>query len=769
MNDSATKIHASFWGADDYLQSPRPVRALNLHLTTYCNLECAECSSSNPRIRYPEHYDTDYLRNAAKFLKDLELVTITGGEPTLNPQFPEIVPKLKEWFKCRYLALETNGAKIVENQTVLEHFDDVLVSHYPENTPEVSFLADLNLGSRPDGPTIHVTKARRAYDPQPCARANFATYVYGRLYPCTYIPEGCENIGIPLTRNWREEIQAVPLPCASCCFANEGACGSEQEIPPLAITGAIVAKQLTSEQSENLDFVSPPWRLPPPPQDNLRIYGLDLDSWMADHAQIVYAPEMSMHQLLIMVESHHPADQYPIDLNFENEAGDIKLCHQIRHPGVIGVKVKIRDFVDKPSDRIIAMRCSSVHWEATGRADASVRKLGLRIRSLRYAVSSRKTDKAPLLNEHQKLLGILNQQITDKEKQISAMKVEIDRLRSRNLTRLLTPSEVLGRKITTILARSIANPFWPVQAVVSLLRPHWQKMRVKFFPRPGDLIQYSPRPLNIRQLNNAEVAVDSDLPTISIVTPSFNQAEFLDRTIGSVIGQGYSNLEYIVQDGGSTDNTREILNKYQFDLSSIESKSDRGQADAINIGFSKSTGEVMGWLNSDDMLIPGCLSFVAKYFRDNPAVDVIYSHRILVDEQDQEIGRWILPNHDNDILGWADYVPQETLFWRRSIWDKAGGQLDANLQFAMDWDLLLRFKQAGAKIVRVATFLGVFRVHRAQKTQAQIEDLGSKEMQKLREQEHGRKIENRQLKRKLTPFLLKASVLQMAYRFRSLF
>ncbi len=123
----------------------------------------------------------------------------------------------------------------------------------------------------------------------------------------------------------------------------------------------------------------------------------------------------------------------------------------------------------------------------------------------------------------------------------------------------------------------------------------------------------------------------------------------------------------------------------------------------------------MAWFNSDDLLAPRALAFVAAYFAANPDVDVVYGHRIIIDDADREVGRWIMPRHEEDSIEWIDYVPQETLFWRKRAWDLAGG-IDPSFQFALDWDLLARFQQAGCKIVRLPYFLGCFRVHSQQKT-----------------------------------------------------
>jgi glycosyltransferase involved in cell wall biosynthesis len=214
----------------------------------------------------------------------------------------------------------------------------------------------------------------------------------------------------------------------------------------------------------------------------------------------------------------------------------------------------------------------------------------------------------------------------------------------------------------------------------------------------------------------------------------------LERTLRSVLDQEYPKLQFAVQDGGSQDSTVDVLNQYADRLTHSASHPDKGQAHAINLGFKQVQGDIMAYLNSDDLLLPGTLHYVADYFQRHPKVDVIYGHRVLIDEDNAEVGRWVLPRHDNYTLGWVDFVPQETLFWRRSIWDKAGGAMDESFHFALDWDLLLRFVAAGAKVVRVPRFLGAFRLHDAQKTSTQIATRGEEEIQKLRERTLGRKV-----------------------------
>lgn len=769
MRPDDKKRHAQFWEASDYKMSPRPIRALNLHLTTYCNLQCTECSSNNPRIRYPEHYEVDYIKHAARYLNDLEQITITGGEPTLNPQFRDIVPNLKNWFGCQNLALETNGAKIIENEDLLSYFDDVLISHYPDNSDAVTFLAQKNKDSRPDGPTIHVTKARRARNPAPCRRANFVQYVYGRLYPCTYTPDGCEDIGIPLTKNWREEIQNVQLPCANCCFANEQP-GNDPVDAPKSLTGAKAVRplDLNDFDQEALTNVRPAWRFPPRPED-LKIYGLDLDSWMGEMAEIVIDPAKSMDQMMIMFESHLPKERYPLTLTFENQHGAEIDSHKINNPGVTGVKLKLPAFMARPSDTKLRVRCDCVFAESVdGQPGSLSRNLGVRIRSARYVTTPRKGEKAPLYDDQLKLLNQFSKEISEKEAHIQKLEEKLNaqgfglrKLRRTFIRDSASKSSHRGRKKSP--------QHWPKTALwllkSSTLRGAiWLQRKV--LPRAGDLFQYAPRPLKIPAHYHQRLTGSGTPPSISMVTPSLNQASFLERTIQSVLSQNYPDLEYSVQDGGSTDGSKDILEKYRPNLTAAQSSRDEGQAHAINLGFAKSRGEIMGWLNSDDLLLPGTLNYVGDYFARHPEVDALYGHRVLIDEDDLEIGRWVLPPHDQKILQWADYVPQETLFWRRTLWDKTGGQLDQGLQFALDWDLLQRFQTVNVNIVRVPRFLGAFRLHAAQKTLALVDELGYAEMDALREKAVGRRVSREEIHRNTIPYLLRSMAYQAMYRMR---
>jgi GT2 family glycosyltransferase len=282
--------------------------------------------------------------------------------------------------------------------------------------------------------------------------------------------------------------------------------------------------------------------------------------------------------------------------------------------------------------------------------------------------------------------------------------------------------------------------------------------------RLNRLVHYRPRPLRLPRWYYQPPSLPVPPPTFSIVTPSFNQGRFLEATIRSVLDQNYPALEYVVQDGGSTDDTLQILERYRDRLHHVESRRDNGQAHAINLGFQKAVrGDIMAWLNSDDLLLPGTLHYVAAYFARHPEVDVVYGHRIIIDTQGQEVGRWVLPPHCDTMLQWADYVPQETLFWRRRLWERVGG-LDESFQFALDWDLLLRFRQAGARFVRLPRFLGAFRVHAEQKTTAELLDKGAPEMDRIRQRLHGRPVDLEDIRRHMRPYMIRHVLYNRLYQ-----
>jgi glycosyltransferase involved in cell wall biosynthesis len=366
--------------------------------------------------------------------------------------------------------------------------------------------------------------------------------------------------------------------------------------------------------------------------------------------------------------------------------------------------------------------------------------------------------------EHDALLG----QLETKEREIGTLATAAE-----ERARLLERQADGARQVAALAARVEAleaetRTLARLTLRIRALEAHAQSrglrnwLRHWLAPRIGTLERHAPRVLRVPRRYRHRPRLRRT-PVISIVTPSFNQGPFIERTIRSVLGQDYPALEYIVQDGGSTDGTVEILERYRERLLHAESVRDRGQAHALNLGFRHATGEIMAYLNSDDILLPGALHYVAAYFERHPDVDVVYSHRVLIDEDDREISRWVLPPDDREVLSWADFIPQETLFWRRRIWERVGGHVDESFRFAMDWDLLLRFRAAGARFVRLPRFLGGFRVHVNQKTLAEP-DIGEREMHRLRERYLGRPVKQAEISRNVRRYQNRHIVYQKLYR-----
>jgi len=185
-------------------------------------------------------------------------------------------------------------------------------------------------------------------------------------------------------------------------------------------------------------------------------------------------------------------------------------------------------------------------------------------------------------------------------------------------------------------------------------------------------------------------------PKITIVTPSFNQGAYLEDTIISILSQGYPNLEYIIIDGGSADNSVDIIKRYEQQLTYWVSEKDNGLYHALQRGFERSTGDIMGWINSDDMHHRKSLFTIAGIFDALSSVNWIMGKNTFYDE----VGRMFV--YDTDLFNerWSKwkmydldgkYIQQESVFWRRSLWDKSGGYIDTSLSLAGDADLWLRF------------------------------------------------------------------------------
>lgn len=182
-------------------------------------------------------------------------------------------------------------------------------------------------------------------------------------------------------------------------------------------------------------------------------------------------------------------------------------------------------------------------------------------------------------------------------------------------------------------------------------------------------------------------------PKISIVTPSFNQAPYIEETIRSVLDQGYPNLEYIIIDGGSTDGSAGVIERYSDHLAYWVSEPDKGQTDALIKGFRHATGEILGWLCSDDLHEPYTLHEVAAAFRDDPRRQVVYGDSLWIDGDGEPIRpkKEISFNRFIWMYGY-NYLPQPSTFWRRGIYERVGG-LDARWNLAMDADLWIRFAE----------------------------------------------------------------------------
>jgi glycosyltransferase involved in cell wall biosynthesis len=219
----------------------------------------------------------------------------------------------------------------------------------------------------------------------------------------------------------------------------------------------------------------------------------------------------------------------------------------------------------------------------------------------------------------------------------------------------------------------------------------------------------------------------------------------------------------VVQDGGSDDGSVDILRAHEESLARWASAPDAGQANAINLGFEGTGGEIMAYLNSDDVLLPGALAYVARHLSRHPDVDLVYGNRLLIDDEGRKVGTWVLPAHDDGALRLIDFVPQETLFWRRRLWERAGGRVDEELRYAIDWDLLLRFAELGARMVRLPRFLAGFRVHEEQKTTTE-HDVGLEEQGRLRERALGERVAHEEAVRRVDPYLRRHVPLHLLHR-----
>ena len=207
------------------------------------------------------------------------------------------------------------------------------------------------------------------------------------------------------------------------------------------------------------------------------------------------------------------------------------------------------------------------------------------------------------------------------------------------------------------------------------------------------------------------------LPLVSIVTPSFNQARFLEDTIQSVLSQNYPRLEYIIVDGGSTDGSVDIIKKYESRLAWWVSEKDKGQTDAINKGFTHAKGDILAWLNSDDTYEPGAIDAAVKLMQPNPEIGLLYGDANFIDEDGKVIGKFNAAQTDLKRLreGYV-HIPQQAAFFRGNLWRKIG-PLDPSFYFAMDYDLWIRLATR-SQVKYIPQTWANFRLHTAGKTTA---------------------------------------------------
>ncbi|MEW6031094.1 MAG: glycosyltransferase family 2 protein [Chloroflexota bacterium] len=211
-------------------------------------------------------------------------------------------------------------------------------------------------------------------------------------------------------------------------------------------------------------------------------------------------------------------------------------------------------------------------------------------------------------------------------------------------------------------------------------------------------------------------------PLVSIVTPSFNQARYLEATIQSVLGQDYPRLEYIVIDGASTDGSVDLIKKYADRIAYRVSEKDSGQAEAINKGMARAQGDIVAWLNSDDTYLPGAVSAAVRTFEQNPDADLVYADMLAVDEHGQTINELKYRQLTLEDLLCFQIIGQPAVFMRRAAFEKAGG-LDPSFHFLLDHHLWIRIAAQG-RILHVPQTWAAARYHAEAKNRAKAREFG---------------------------------------------
>lgn len=206
----------------------------------------------------------------------------------------------------------------------------------------------------------------------------------------------------------------------------------------------------------------------------------------------------------------------------------------------------------------------------------------------------------------------------------------------------------------------------------------------------------------------------SKSPLISIIIPSFNQGKFIEQTLTSVLGQNYQNIEIIVIDGGSTDDTHDIIKNYRDSISHYISEPDKGQAHAINKGFRLAKGDILAWLNSDDMYLPCTLSKVANILGVSKEPKLVYGGCLHFGEGTTGTHGYLPPSFDAKRLTYFDYIVQPSTFWSRSLWETVG-ELNESYHYVLDWDWFLRASKV-CNFIPVQDYFSLYRLHEAHKT-----------------------------------------------------
>jgi glycosyltransferase involved in cell wall biosynthesis len=201
---------------------------------------------------------------------------------------------------------------------------------------------------------------------------------------------------------------------------------------------------------------------------------------------------------------------------------------------------------------------------------------------------------------------------------------------------------------------------------------------------------------------------------VSIVTPSYNQGQFIERTLQSVASQASAKIEHVVFDGGSTDNTVEVLKNFSPPVRWV-SKKDKGQTDAVNQGIRATDGEIIGWLNSDDIYYPGAVALVVEYFDRHPEIDVVYGMADHIDLEDQAFESYPSEPWDFERLKETCFICQPALFFRRRVVEK-NGLLDESLNYCMDYEYWLRLGKAGIRFAYLEEKLAGSRLYAENKT-----------------------------------------------------